>query len=144
MRKAKWIFFLACLTYSYSAFPDQMKGYYVDLKGDTTYVIFDIPLYLNSPNYHMIQNEIKYFDSNGKKVKLKSRITTTYCFLFNDSLIKMVAYNGPMVLAKFLKLQVDGELKLYIFYSPSSSNPLSLLLLKEPLLENYLYQKRNE
>lgn len=138
MQKIKLIFCLSGLIYSNTVLSDPMRGYYIDLRGDTTYVIFDIPLHLKEPYYPMIQTAVKYFDSTGNVLKLRPRVTKMYCFMFKDTLITMKAYctDGMGIPNTFFRLLVDGKLRLLVEYRYPGSWPF-----KYPPNENHFYQK---
>ena len=116
---------------SISLFADQINGYFITQKGVTTNVIFKIPrdILTQEPNIQKLQWGIKYFDSNNKKQTLKPGQAKEIHFTCNGEEIRMISlYNtrefGSTFIGNnfiFLKIIIDGKMKLYNYYYTQSS-----------------------
>lgn len=94
---------------------------------DTTEVIFKIPKLAlkNKPDYAMLQNQIIYFDSTGKKKVLLPDRADEITFTYNNMEIRMFSVLNTLNLGSsparcdylFLKLEIYGKLKMYHYYS---------------------------
>ncbi len=95
-------------------------------KNDTLNVIFNIPIkfFTQQPNYEKLQNKVKYFDSNGKKIVIRPENAKEIQFKFQNENIRMLSrlnslglgsifYTGSNI---FLRLEIDGDLKLFHYY----------------------------
>ncbi len=93
---------------------------------DTAEVIFNIPIELltQQPDYDKLQYRVAYFDAKGKKRVLSPYDALEIRFRFEQEEIRMLSRNGfhefGFGFGKggqiFLKLEVDGPLKLFTYY----------------------------
>lgn len=91
---------------------------------DTVNVTFDIPFkaFGNEPIYERLQRRVKYYDASGKKKVLKPKQAKEISFNDGSQMIRMLsrAYKEPGLATKkkplFLKLEVDGEVKMFTYY----------------------------
>ncbi|NOU59142.1 hypothetical protein [Marinifilum caeruleilacunae] len=106
----------------------------VDVKGqiitgkDTMNVMLKIPVNMISqePAYKKLQNSVRYITENGQKKKLKPDMADEIKFKFGFDTIRMVSvpdpvggsHNGYFDYYIFLRILVDGKIKLYLH--PSS------------------------
>ncbi|WP_321307361.1 hypothetical protein [Marinifilum fragile] len=105
----------------------------VDVKGqiitgkDTMNVMLKIPVNMISqePAYIKLQNKIRYISENGEKKKLKPDMADEIKFKFGFDTIRMVSVPDPVGGSHdgyfdyfiFIKIYVDGKIKLYQHYS---------------------------
>jgi len=100
-------------------------------KNDTARVRLKIPTTIlpTEPNFLELQRCIKYYDSTGKKKKIRPYEAEEVQFEFNGSLIRMVSVkmnrktsiSSPIDSVMFLHLEVDGYVKLFTFYLATMS-----------------------
>lgn len=92
---------------------------------DTVDVIFNIPILSSTeePNYTVLQQEVKYYDSTGKKMVLKPENAKEIQFDYDNGSVRMLSrYDSLVVVASkknrnlFLKLEADGKVKLFKYY----------------------------
>ena len=102
---------------------EKIPGYYLTNKLDTVRVTFDIPMFPFSKDsdkvdYDKLQSEVKYFDLTNNKHVLKSDLAKEYSFEYRKNRIRMISFKGKEHFdKKFLRLLIDGKLKMYGFYS---------------------------
>jgi hypothetical protein len=99
---------------------------------DSILVTFKIPMNMTrtEPDFEHIQKSVCFYDSNGKKNRIKPTDANEIQFTINDKLIRMLSRkmnfntNNSDLLdsAMFLKLEVDGYLKLFAFHTLDMSN----------------------
>lgn len=105
---------------------EKIKGKII-FQDDTVDVTFNIPVNLltQTPNYEKLQYRVKYFDKNGRKKKLKPDQAKEIQFRYNNENVRMLSMvntvgGGSNMFSFnpniFLKLEVDGELKMYSHY----------------------------
>jgi hypothetical protein len=95
-------------------------------RGTSRKVTFDIkvPLLANEPNFERIQYRVRYYDENGKKRTLRPDDADEIRFNYEGMDVRMIAcpntLGGGSVFSTaariFLKLEIDGALRLYRFY----------------------------
>jgi hypothetical protein len=93
---------------------------------DTMDVIFNIPVDLitEEPNFESLQQRVKYYDSEGKKHILRPDDAKEYRFKSYHREIRMISRKNTLESGRlfstgnniFLRLQVDGYLKLFNYY----------------------------
>lgn len=108
-----------------------VKAYKTDgqiiYSNDTVDVFFEIPIinFLEEPNYPRIQNDVKYYSTDGKKLRLLPSEAIEIRFYVDEELIRMVSVKRKMTkYAKlmslnediFLKIEIDGYAKLFTSY----------------------------
>jgi hypothetical protein len=125
-----------------------MEGYYVDMKDDTSFVTLKIPIYLEEPDYVLLQYKVKYFDQAGEEQKLKAKSTKSFGFAFHNMLIRMVAFKKDLSADEFLRLLDDQYSKLpdesfKLFVRYTLPNPMISTITKEPMTKQYFYQQGN-
>ena len=100
----------------------KVSGYIVSNKKYTIHALFDIPRTsksIESVNFNQLQNEVVYFDSLNIKHKLKSDSAIGFCFILDTDSVKMVSFKGTKHFSRFfLRLIIDGELRLFKVYLP--------------------------
>ena len=93
---------------------------------DTIDVVFNIPIRFLSqePNYEKLQQKVKYFDAAGKKISLHPDEAKEIQFKYENENIRMLSRYNSLGLGNifmmgtniFLKLEIDGNLKLFRYY----------------------------
>ena len=101
------------------------------LEHDTLNVTFKIPvsLFTQEINFEKLQRRIKYFDSTGNKVVIRPDQAEEIRFFYNHEEIRMLSRFSPYRLNDlfsknhyyFLKLEIDGKLKLFRYYYTENS-----------------------
>ncbi|MCB0609098.1 MAG: hypothetical protein H6562_24965 [Lewinellaceae bacterium] len=97
---------------------------------DTLNVVFNIPVRLifNDPDFEKLQQGVVYFDARGKRQTLRAYRAREFRFRFGDEEVRMVAVNRPQLPGyrimpgeeqMFLKLRIDGPLRLFQYYRPA-------------------------
>jgi hypothetical protein len=130
MKKTFFLLVFGILSCSY-AFAAKIDGYFITNKHDTVNVTFKIPVGFISqiPNYQSIQYKIKYYDkASGKKITLRPEDALEIGFRYGNVAIKMLSRsysfsNNPFSNDGkiFLRLQIDGPLKMFRYYYTQSS-----------------------
>ncbi|OFY33469.1 MAG: hypothetical protein A2W91_09830 [Bacteroidetes bacterium GWF2_38_335] len=120
----------AALFFSFDLDAKQVEGLII-YENDTVKVTFDIPvtMFKKKINFRKIQYRIKYLDSLGNKEVLKPRMAKGIIIKFEELNIKMISEKNSLTwwtfLVKnsniFLKLELNGELKLYKYFLHPSS-----------------------
>lgn len=115
----------------------KIEGVIIFNNDSIAHVTFNIPvsLILKEVNIQSIQQEIDYYNSSGKTVKLKPESAKEIRFKYDYEDIRMISCFDNLKLSKsffssnkkiFLKLERDGKLRLYTYYfsknSPTMSN----------------------
>lgn len=100
--------------------------------GKSKEVTFDIkvPLLVGEPNFERIQYKVRYSDENGKKQTLRPEDADEIRFEYDGVEVRMIScpntLGGGNIFSTsskiFLKLEMDGPLRLYRFYF-KYSNP---------------------
>lgn len=125
----KLLFNLAFLLFLTTVNAGKIDG--IILKGsDTIKVKFNIPMGLISgePIYEKIQHKITYFDASGKRKTLKADDATEIRFDINGNTVRMLSRLNSLGLGNifssgtniFLKLEIDGPLKMFKYHFTSS------------------------
>jgi len=101
------------------------------LVNDTHDVTFKIPvtLFTQEIDFEKIQRKIKYFDSTGEKRVIKPEQAEEIRFYYKNEEIRMLSRFSSLrfndLFSKnhyyFLKLEIDGKLKLFRYYYTESS-----------------------
>ena len=121
--KTKFLFLTIYLIFITQLKAEKIPGYYLTGKLDTVRVAFDIPIvkiYKDSDivDYHKLQSQVWYFDSYNVKNVLKPNLAMEYSFEFAGKRIRMISFKGiPHYDDKFLRLLIDGKLKLFGIYA---------------------------
>ena len=100
-------------------------------KNDTLDVTLKIPFKFitQEPNYQKLQAKVKYYDSDGNKVVLKPDDAKEIQFNYGNGNVRMLSRNNSLYLGNiffpstniFLKIEIDGKLKLFNYYYTQSS-----------------------
>lgn len=100
-------------------------------KNDTLDVIFKIPINLFSKeiNYEKLQYKIKYSDSTGNKFAIKPDQANEIRFIYKNEEVRILSRYNSLRLGNifsmnkkiFLKLEIDGKLKMFKYYFTESS-----------------------
>jgi predicted Zn-ribbon and HTH transcriptional regulator len=95
-------------------------------ENDTIDVTFNIPIkfFTQEPNYEKLQYKVKYFDSAGNKIILRPDKAKEIQFKYEYENVRMLSRYNSLGLGNifsmstniFLKLEIDGELKLFNYY----------------------------
>jgi hypothetical protein len=110
-----------------TTFARLVQGYFINLTDDTVKVKFDIPIAPpNTPNVRLIHFGVRFLDSNGQERELKPHQAKEFCFQYNNETTRLISRIDHLNLEKklfkknktyvFLKLEVEGKLRLYSFY----------------------------
>lgn len=93
---------------------------------DTVDVVFSIPIHKKKdiPDYEKLQEKITYLDANKKKVAIRPTEAKEVRFVFRSQKIRMISRVNNLMLGSlmtmessiFLKLEIDGALKLFSYY----------------------------
>lgn len=118
-------------------YAEKIAGYFINKNGDTIHVLLKIPIkfkfFTYEPNYEKLQWKVKYFDANNQKHILTPNQAKELCFKYYDKNIRMLSrYNNLRLRGSifsdntylFLRLEIDGKLKLFNYYSTQSSPPM--------------------
>jgi hypothetical protein len=121
---------IALIAVSFAAYSKKIPGMIIS-KGESREVTFElkIPLLSFEPNFERIQYKVKYYE-NGKKKTLRPDDADEIIFDYEGMEIRMIScentIGGGTLLAPpkkiFLKLEIDGPLRLFRFYFKASSN----------------------
>jgi hypothetical protein len=94
--------------------------------GQTRDVTFDIKVtvFADEPNFEAIQYKVRYYDENGKKQTLRPEDADEIYFQYYGMFVRMISLPNTISHKRmflksskiFLKLEVDGPLRLYRFY----------------------------
>ena len=126
----KLIFLFIGLIVGFNLNAKKIEGKII-LEKDTLDVIFKIPFKLlaQEPNYEKLQVKVKYYDSNGNKIVLRPDDAKE--IQFNDGYedVRMLSRYNSLYLGSifststniFLKIEIDGKLKLFNYYYTQSS-----------------------
>jgi hypothetical protein len=131
----------------------RLPGYYITTLGDTTHVIFNIPVKSleDLPNFEKLHYRIKYYDKNKNKFELKPNDVREVVFDYKGYLIRMVSEKNTLQLGSvfsshnqiFLHLVRDGKLRLYKYYSSNRAPATNASQVQYPA-ETHILKKRNE
>jgi len=113
---------------------EDIKGKII-YRNDTVDVIFNIPTIsiTGKIKYTKLQNKVKYYDLAGKKVKLFPEDVVEIRFSYLNEDIRMLSvrdthdFSDNFSKSKniFLKLIIDGELKLFEYHFSDSSGEMT-------------------
>jgi hypothetical protein len=116
------------LTFNLEAKKIEGKIFFADGTVDVT---FNIPIkfFTQEPNYEKLQYKVKYFDSTGKKFVLRPDNAKEIQFKYDFENVRMLSRYNSLGLGNifsmstniFLKLEIDGKLKLFKYYYTQSS-----------------------
>lgn len=115
---------------SFHAYAKKVPGTIVS-KGKSRDVTFEIkvPLLSDEPSFEGLQKKIRYYDEAGKKQTLRPEDADEITFEYEGEIIRMISCinnNGgnlalSMYKVLFLRIIIDGPLRLYRFYYTQSS-----------------------
>ena len=120
----------ALLAISFHTYGKKIQGTII-LNGNSREVTFDIkvPLLGYEPNFERIQYKVRYYDESGKKQTLRPGDADEIRFKYAGMEVRMIS--RPNTLGSggifstaskiFLKLEIDGPLKLYRYYYKQSA-----------------------
>ncbi|HSA05027.1 MAG TPA: hypothetical protein P5145_05495 [Tenuifilaceae bacterium] len=150
--------FCICFFQLYSIKAEKIQGQ-IFLKTDTLNVTLDIPIKFLSQeiNYTKLQKKVKYYDSNGNKVTLYPHQAIEIKFKYDYENVRMISVprNGDLASVFdsepniFLKLEIDGKLRMYCYYyyqhSPGGMNAATGTMSggASYSTDKYLLQKEN-
>jgi len=108
----------------------KIKGVII-LNNQSREVTFDIkvPLLNDEPSFERLQYKVRYYDENGKRQTLRPDGADEIRFNYNGTEIRMISCStklGDTNLYSssgriFLKLEIDGRLRLYRYYYTKST-----------------------
>ncbi|HYH57240.1 MAG TPA: hypothetical protein VD772_11545, partial [Anseongella sp.] len=113
-----------CLVLS-GAFSRKIEGYYISLEKDTAALIFNIPFipFIDQPDFIRLQQGVACSDVLHKRRLLKPGDAREIGFTYKGRLFRMRSFRpAGMWDSVFLKLEVDGTLKLYRFFHRGTSH----------------------
>ncbi len=111
--------------FSLFAYGKKVQGVIV-VNGKSRDVTFEIkvPLLGNEPNFERIQYKVRYYDENGKKKTLRPADADEIRFNYEGIEVRMISCANTIGLGDifsdaeklFLKLEINGAVKLYRYY----------------------------
>ena len=120
-----FLFVTAFVVISFHTYGKKIPGTIIS-KGESTDVMFEIkmPLMLGEPNFERLQYKVKYYDERGKKITLRPDNVDEIQFRYEGVEIRMISCASTPGIGNifssstriFLKLEMDGPLRLYRFY----------------------------
>lgn len=123
-------------------------------KDDSINVIMKIPIlfYTRVPNYEKLQYKVKYFDATGVKKILRPDDAEEIRFTYENEKVRMLSRKKTKGLNKpfsvganfFLRIEVDGGLKLFSFYYVKRSMGKQGRPSTSVRIRKYILQKGNE
>ncbi|MEO8472593.1 MAG: hypothetical protein ABI477_10370 [Chryseolinea sp.] len=109
----------------------KVEGKIIRRTGTET-VIFNVPFKLLSsrPDIERMQYRIRYYDKFGKKMILKPGEAEEIQFAYKNEVVRMISISNDLGLQGtfsrstfvFLRLEIDGPLRLFKYYQTSSNN----------------------
>ena len=124
---------------------------------DTAQVTFKIPLSVETqePNYSFLQHQIRYIDEHGKKQIVLPEDVDEVRFKFDNKTVRMLSRKNTLNLEVqsvvpgfiFIKLEIDGPLKLFTYFKNESMSGKASTPLKDQYsfeVEKYILQKEFE
>jgi hypothetical protein len=115
---------------SLHAYGRKIQGIII-LNGKSREVTFDIkvPFLVDEPNFERIQYKVRYYDESGKKQTLRPDGADEIRFEYEGMEVRMIScpntLGGGSIFSTaskiFLKLEIDGPLKLYRYYYKQST-----------------------
>ena len=125
MKKIYLLLVIGLLTSPIQLLAKKVEGKII-FENDTLEVVFDIPtnIFTKQPDYEKLQYRVKYVDSEGKKMVLKSDKAKEIQFKIGEENVRMLSrintLGSGMLFSTnrniFLKLEDDGILKLFKFF----------------------------
>lgn len=151
MKNYLWI--TALLVMSFQTYGKKIPGTIIS-KGQSTDVMFEIkvPLLLDEPNFERIQYKVKYYDERGKKITLRPDNADEIRFRYDGIEIRMISCMSTSDIGNifssstriFLKLEMDGPLRLYRFYYKQTTGAgYGGAPAMTYVAENFVFQKGN-
>jgi hypothetical protein len=150
--------FIAALVVSFHTYARKIPGTII-ANGKSREVMFDIkvPLLGDEPNFERTQYKVRYFDENGKKQTLRPDDADEIQFEYEGLPVRMISCpntigGGNIFLASsriFLKLEIDGPLKLYRYYYKQTTGGnygVGSVGYSAPMaytVDNFIFQKGN-
>ncbi|RAV99282.1 hypothetical protein [Pseudochryseolinea flava] len=120
---------IAALVASIQVFGRKIPGTIIS-KGQSRQVMFDIKVKLlyDEPNFERIQFKVRYYDEAGKKQTLRPDDADEIIFDYEGMEVRMISCEntiGGNIFSSskriFLKIEIDGPLKLYRYYYTQTS-----------------------
>jgi hypothetical protein len=124
---------------------------------ETLDVVFNIPINIleDAPNYEKIQLKVKYYDASGEKWTLRPEDAQEIQFTYGQEHVRMISVSNAIGLGGafvsspkiFLKLEIDGHLKLFAYFytqsTPGMANPATGIMTGgySFRLDRYILQK---
>ena len=134
------IIILCSLTVSFGA---KVNGYYVTNDGDTVHTVFRVPgnLFSTTITFEKLQWKIRYINKNNQADNLMPEQAREVYFTFKGAPVRFLSCENTLKASNsgfnpapkiFLRLIVDGDLKLFKFYqysgftdtTPASPDPV--------------------
>ena len=124
MRRVYVFIILGCI-YTLNAEAKKIEGKIL-FQNDTIDVTFNIPFkfFGREPNYEKLQNKVKYYDPKGKIIVLRPHQAKEIRFNFEGEEVRMLSRFNTLGFGTlfptsdhiFLKIELDGNLKLFSYY----------------------------
>jgi hypothetical protein len=121
---------IALIVLSLHAYCRKIQGVIIT-KGKSKEVTFDIkvPFLGGEPNFERTQYRVRYYDDSGKKQTLRPDDADEIQFEFDGMKVRMVSVPNTIGAGTlfssttkiFLKLEIDGPLRLYRYYYKQST-----------------------
>lgn len=150
--KKIFLFLILLVTLFANVIAKKIEGTIIFENGTKRTVILKIPFRLLSgrADYQRLQNRVKFFD-NGEKMVLKPGEASEFSFSYRNEIVRMVSVpNSGLegLFAKnnaiFLKLEMDGALRLYRFYATRTAAGGGYGATYSYQTEDYYLQKKGE
>lgn len=131
MRKLLIAALLLCACQLMFAQESQFKGFYISRTGDTVYGSYRIPTLNNGmPDYSYLQSKAMFVDKDNMPQMIKPRDVNKLVFEANGETITMLTCKNTINIDNqlgnshyiFLKLIIDGYVKLYEYYIKENTN----------------------
>jgi hypothetical protein len=113
-------------------FAAKVTGYYITRNNDTVYATIKVPVgwFTGEISYISLQSKIKYYNSTGKKVALRPADAKKVYFEYDGETVVYLSCENTIGLWTslfddgkyiFLKLEIDGPLRLFTYYRQQQS-----------------------
>ncbi len=132
MKKIHILFSLLFILSSNALLAKDIKGIIITKTNDTLHVTFTVSIsfFTQEPNLQKMQWKVKYLDSTNTKQILRPADAKEVSFSYEGETIRMISLKNNLGLSRsiftedscvFLKLVIDGKLRLYNYYYTQSS-----------------------
>jgi predicted Zn-ribbon and HTH transcriptional regulator len=129
LRRKLLLLFAMVMLFTFKVEAKRVEGKII-FDNDTVDVTFNIPFTLlgNQPDFQRLQKKVKYYDASGNRKVLKPDQAREIQFSYDSQQVRMLsrAYKGAgsifsITKTQFIKLEVDGEVKMFAYYDTRPS-----------------------